>query len=81
VLRWQPGENGGAIMHVERALFTEGPFGEIATTTDPTFTDTGILTTHDKAFYRVRQDLSLLANFRLPEFPPGPPGGQRGVKQ
>ncbi|MBK6911662.1 MAG: hypothetical protein IPH10_12165 [bacterium] len=66
VLRWQPGDSGGAVMHIERAPSTDGPYTEIATTTDVTFTDTNILTTLDKAFYQVRQDLSALARYRLP---------------
>ncbi|MCB9357342.1 MAG: hypothetical protein H6505_02125 [Calditrichaeota bacterium] len=66
VLHWIPGENGNALMHVERALTTGGPFTEIGSTSNVTYTDFGILTTQDKAFYQVRQDLSVLANFRLP---------------
>jgi len=66
ILHWQPGDNGGATMHIERAPLTEGPFAEIGSTTNTTYTDIGIITSMDKAFYRVRQDLTTLANFRLP---------------
>lgn len=70
ILRWQPGDNGGALMHIELATSTGGPYTEIASTSDPTYTDAGILTTTDKAFYQIKQDMSVLSAFRLPTAPP-----------
>ncbi len=66
ILHWQPGDNGGTLMHVERATTTGGPYTEIGTSNTASYVDAGIVTATDKAFYQVKQDLITLANFRLP---------------
>lgn len=70
ILRWQPGDNGGTMMHVERATTTGGPYTEIGSSNTASYTDAGIISATDKAFYQIKQDLANLANFRLPAVSP-----------
>ncbi len=66
ILYWQTGP-GPASFDVQRSTITGGPYATVATVTDSTYTDVGVLNQAEtRHFYQIVQNTPVQSSYRLP---------------
>jgi hypothetical protein len=65
VLDWTPSPSHPTT-YVYRSMTYGGAYTRIGSAQGSTFTDTGVLTNNQRAYYYLTQDRGVISNFRMP---------------